>query len=60
MVEEDGSISNVEPITTFGYGMEEEAIKTIKKGPKWNPAIQNGRKVRAYRKQPITFQVSEE
>ncbi|MBC7873898.1 MAG: energy transducer TonB, partial [Ferruginibacter sp.] len=43
-----------------GYGMEEEAIKVIKKGPKWEPAVQNGRQVKAYRKQPITFQVTGE
>jgi len=40
--------------------MEEEAVRVIKKGPKWTPAIQNGRQVNAYRKQPITFQVQSE
>jgi len=40
--------------------MEEEAIKVIRKGPDWVPAIQNGRQVKAYRKQPITFIVSEQ
>jgi hypothetical protein len=37
--------------------MEEEAIRAIVKGGKWLPAIQNGRQVKAYRKQPITFVV---
>ncbi len=37
--------------------MEDEAIRVIKRGPKWTPAIQNGRNVNAYRKQPITFVV---
>jgi len=32
----------------------------IKKGPAWVPAVQNGRSVNAYRKQPITFQVTAE
>jgi protein TonB len=40
--------------------MEEEAIKVIKRGPDWVPAIQNGRNVKAYRKQPITFVVAAE
>ena len=44
-------------MTNHGYGMEEEAMRVIKKGPKWTPAVQNGRSVKAYRKQPITFQV---
>lgn len=60
VVDKDGTISDVKALTSHGYGMEEEAIRTIKKGPKWNPAIQNGYPVKAYRKQPITFQVSGE
>jgi protein TonB len=40
--------------------MEDEAVKTIKRGPKWVPAQQNGRQVKAYRKQPITFVVQSE
>jgi len=60
VVDKDGNISDVKPLTNFGYGMEDEAVKVIKKVPKWTPAIQNGRKVKAYRKQPITFVVQEE
>lgn len=60
VVSKDGSISDVRALTKHGYGMEEEAVRVIKKGPKWTPAIQNGRQVNAYRKQPITFQVQAE
>jgi len=60
VVSKDGSISDVRSLTKHGYGMEEEAVRVIKKGPKWTPAIQNGRQVNAYRKQPITFQVQSE
>ena len=59
IVSRDGSISNITAETSFGYGMEEEVIRVIKKGPKWIPAYQNGRTVNAYRRQPITFMVSE-
>ncbi len=59
IVSRDGTISDVQPETKFGYGMEGEAVKIIKKGPKWTPALQNGRNVNAYRRQPITFVVSE-
>jgi protein TonB len=58
IVSKDGSISDVQAETKFGYGMEAEAVKVIKKGPKWTPALQNGRNVNAYRRQPITFVVS--
>ncbi len=60
VVDKEGNISDVRALTNHGYGMEEEAMKVIKKGPKWEPAIQNGRQVKAYRKQPITFQVTGE
>jgi periplasmic protein TonB len=60
VVSKDGSISDVRALTNHGYGMEAEAMRVIKKGPKWIPAVQNGRQVNAYRKQPITFQVTSE
>lgn len=60
VVSKDGSISDVKALTKHGYGMEDEAVRVIKKGPAWTPAIQNGRSVNAYRKQPITFQVQSE
>ncbi len=60
VVDKEGNISDVRALTNHGYGMEEEAIRVIKKGPKWNPAVQNGRQVKAYRKQPITFRVESE
>ncbi len=40
--------------------LAEVAIAAIRKGPKWKPAEQNGRKVKAYRQQPITFKLQEE
>ncbi|MCW3073550.1 MAG: energy transducer TonB [Flaviaesturariibacter sp.] len=59
IVDKEGNVSDVKALTSHGYGMEDEAVRAIKKGPKWTPAIQNGRQVKAYRKQPITFIVSE-
>jgi hypothetical protein len=60
VVDNNGEIIETNALTNHGYGMEGEAIKVIKRGPVWEPAIQNGRPVKAYRKQPITFVVNEE
>ncbi|HET9745880.1 MAG TPA: energy transducer TonB [Chitinophagaceae bacterium] len=60
IVDKEGKISDVKALTSHGYGMEEEAMRVIKKGPDWIPAVQNGRNVKAYRKQPITFVVAAE
>ncbi|HZI53905.1 MAG TPA: energy transducer TonB [Chitinophagaceae bacterium] len=60
VVDTDGSISDITALTNHGYGLEQEAIRVIKKATKWEPAFQNGRHVKAYRKQPITFRVEAE
>ena len=60
IVAKDGSISEVTPETSVGYGMEAEAVRVIKRSINWTPAQQNGNIVKAYRRQPIVFQVAEE
>lgn len=60
IVDKEGKISDVKAMSNHGFGMEEEAAKIIRRGPAWVPAVQNGRNVKAYRKQPITFVVSQE
>lgn len=60
IVEKDGSISDIKPLTKLGHGMEDEAMRVIKASGKWQPAMQNGRQVRAYHKVPVTFQVLEQ
>lgn len=59
-VDKNGSISDVQADNNPGYGTNEEAVRVIKKGPSWKPAVQNGRNVIYRHKQSITFQVSEE
>lgn len=58
IVAKDGSISNVTAENDPGYGTREEAIRVIQKGPKWVPALQNGRNVIYRHKQSIAFVVT--
>jgi hypothetical protein len=60
IVHEDGSLSDIKANTKYGYGMENEAMRMIKMGPKWIPAKQNGHIVSAYVQQPITFAIAED
>lgn len=53
----DGNIVDIEAETAHGYGMEKEVFRIIRNSPKWVPAKQYGRYVKAYRKQPVTFVV---
>lgn len=56
---EDGELGEFKPITNYGFGMEDELIKALKKSPKWQPAFQNGKVVKVERKQSVTFNVNE-
>jgi protein TonB len=58
-VDKDGNISEVIAENNPGYGTSEEAVRVIKKGPRWTPAVQNGRNVIFRQKQNITFIVEE-
>lgn len=60
IVDKNGQVSNLKPLTSMGYGMEEEAMRVLRKSGRWTPAQQNGLLVNAYRKQPITFVVNGE
>jgi periplasmic protein TonB len=60
LVERDGSITDVRALNDPGYGLGKAAADVLRKGPKWSPGEQNGRKVRSYHTQPITFVIAEE
>lgn len=59
LVEKDGSITDVSALNDPGYGLAEASVNVVKTGPRWSPGEQNGRKVRSYHTQPITFVISE-
>ena len=60
IVDKSGGISDVAAENDPGYCTKDEAIRVIKRGPSWKPAVQNGRNVIYRHKQGITFVVSEE
>ena len=60
LVEKDGSITDVQALNDPGFGLAKAAVDVVKKGPRWNPGIQNGKQVRSYHTQPITFVVQEQ
>ena len=59
VVNKNGKISEITPLTNHGYGMEQEVMRILRVSPAWSPAIQDGKMVNAYRKQPITFVIEE-
>jgi periplasmic protein TonB len=59
IVDKEGKVSEVKAENDPGYGTASEAVRVIKKGPNWTPALQNGRNVISRKKQNITFVVEE-
>ncbi|HXB94424.1 MAG TPA: TonB family protein [Puia sp.] len=58
IVDKEGNVSDVNAISgPENGGLREEAVRVIKKSGKWTPAIQNGRQVKSYKKQPIVFKL---
>lgn len=57
VVDKEGNVSEVKALNDPGDGLGAEAERVIKKGPKWNPAEQNGRKVTYRFVQTVTFQL---
>lgn len=56
IVDKEGNVSDVQAISGPNE-LREEAVRVIKKSGKWTPAVQNGRQVKSYKKQPITFRL---
>ena len=59
IVDKKGKVQGAYPETNLGFGMEAEALRVIQNSPEWNPAIMMGKPVNAYRKQPLTFSVTD-
>src|SRR5215831_11320208 len=56
IVDKQGNVSDVEAISGPNE-LRDEAVRVIKKSGKWTPAVQNGRQVKSYKKQPIVFKL---
>lgn len=59
VVEKDGSLTDIKVVRGIGGGCDEEAVRVLKKSPKWNPGVQNGRNVRVSYTIPIFFQLQQ-
>jgi periplasmic protein TonB len=55
IVDKDGTITNVEALTLKKSLLAKLLIDAVKNGPKWKPALQNGKAVKAWRRQKVTF-----
>jgi len=59
IVDKQGGISDVQVVSgPVQGGLREEAMRVISKSGLWIPAIQNGRQVKSYKRQPVIFKLA--
>ena len=57
VVEKDGSIGNVSILKGVDRDLDREALRVVKKMPKWQPGKNNGVPVRSYFNLPVMFKI---
>lgn len=57
IVDKEGRVTEPVLAQSVEYSLDEEALRIIRSSPKWTPAIQDGRQVKSYKKQPIIFKM---
>ncbi|MDQ6756688.1 MAG: energy transducer TonB [Bacteroidota bacterium] len=60
IVDKHGNISDVQAMNMKKTRLAKFAVEVIANGPKWKPALQNGKFVNAFRLQPITLKLIDE
>lgn len=55
IVNKDGTISHVRVVKHVSPEIDAEAIRVISQMPSWKPGMQNGKAIKVYFTQPITF-----
>src|SRR5260370_5699017 len=58
IIEKDGQLSNITVIRGVGFGLDEEALRVLRKAPAWKPGIQNHQPVRVKYTIPINFTIA--
>jgi periplasmic protein TonB len=54
-VSEEGMVTNFQILRSAGRSFDNEVMRVLKKMPRWEPAVQNNRKVATTFQQPVTF-----
>ncbi len=57
VVERDGSVSSPTIVKGVDRDLDQEALRVVKRMPKWQPGKNNGQPVRSYFNLPVTFRL---
>ena len=55
IVDTSGKVQDLRIYRSVEFSLDEEALRILRNSPDWKTAMQNGRKVKSYKRQPIVF-----
>jgi periplasmic protein TonB len=58
VVDKDGTVYDAVIKNSVEYSIDQEALRLIKKSPRWTPASKDGIKLKSYKIQPLTFRLT--
>ena len=58
IVDTEGQVYDQEIVKSVEFSLDQETIRIIAASPAWVPAFQNGKKVKSYKKQPLTYKLT--
>jgi hypothetical protein len=56
-VNTEGVLEDIEIYKSVEFSLDEESVRMIVKSPRWTPAVQYGKKVKSYKRQPIVYRL---
>ena len=59
IVEKDGRLTDIKLAKSVSPSLDKEAVRIVKSMPRWNPGMQDGKKVRAKYTLPISFKLDQ-
>ena len=58
VIKADGTLTAIKAENEVSIALKNEAIRLILESPTWIPAMQNGKKVNIYHRQPISIEIA--
>ncbi len=58
IVDTEGRVFAPQIVQSVEFSLDQETIRIITISPPWVPAVQNGKKVKSYKKQPLTYRLN--
>ena len=56
-VETDGRVTNVKVLRGVDASLDKEAVRVVSQSPKWEPGMQDGKRVKVTYTFPVIFQL---